>query len=406
MWHAYLFETMSGQLIRPIDLPAFSWTMDINDCSLTTTPTHKPGESSLSGIRLPWSALDTAHTPTARANMLASDRTGIILLHRDHTMDVNNLGTPWVGGAIGSRQDTQADTSFDLTSMMGLLEHRYAVREGKYGTGPNHTSPDTIRYTNMSLRGIASEIGHLCTNLKPGGILPIDWTYRGEQGTHERTYEAWNLQNLSCKAILDKISGVHNGPDMQLRPYLTDSQTNVRWRYLAGNDTDIYLNQTTIHRLTYHPNGGTIGNLTIDHLGPVHRIYASGAGSDKTQLCALAEDLSLVRRTDPYPLREMTYSDPDTDKAPLLVSHAQASLDANKRPLMQIKGDINIDETAGNDVPLHPLGSIWPGDMVELDINAFPILEDGIYRCRLMSMSGNETSTVHLTFDPLEYQLA
>ncbi|MDE5640879.1 MAG: hypothetical protein K2I40_04055, partial [Bifidobacterium castoris] len=199
-------------------------------------------------------------------------------------------------------------------------------------------------------------------------------------------------------------SGVINGPDMQFRPYLTDDQTMIRWRFEAGSDTDIYLGQHTIHRLAYSPAGGTIENLTIDHLGPIHRVYASGAGTDKAQICAFAQDLTLVELADPYPLREMTYADSDTDKHTLLLQHAQASLDANRRPLMQIKGEININDTDGVGV-LHPLGSIWPGEQVELDIQGFPSLDDGIYTCRLMQMDGNETDTVTLTFDPIEYTL-
>lgn len=404
MWTAYIYETMSGRLIRPIDLPAFSWNVTIGDCSLTTTPSHKPGEHDLGGMRVPWTALEHATTAKERRELLASDRHGIILLHRNPTDDPNTLGTPIVGGAIGPRQDTARDTSFSISSIMSLLAERYAAAEGSYASGPNHTSTGTLTYKRMSLRGIASEIGHLCTNLKPGGTLPIDWTYRAEQGDHDRTYEAWNIQNLSCKAILEKISGVINGPDMQFRPYLTDDQTMVRWRFEAGSDTDIYLGQNTIHRLAYSPYGGTIENLTIDHLGPIHRIYASGAGTDKAQICALAQDLTLVERADPYPLREMTYADSDTDKHDLLLAHAQASLEANRRPLMQIKGEIHVDDMDGVGV-LHPLGSIWPGEQVELDIQGFPSLDDGIYTCRLMQIEGNETGTVNLTFDPIEYTL-
>lgn len=404
MWTAYIYETMSGSLIRPIDLPAFSWNVTIGDCSLTTTPSHKPGEHDLGGMRVPWTALEHATTAKERRELLASDRHGIILLRRYAGSDLNALGTPIVGGAIGSRQDTATDTSFSISSIMGLLAERYAVAEGSYANGVDHTSSDTLAYRNMSLRGIASEIGYLCTNLKPGGTLPVDWTYRGEKGTHERSYEAWDVQNLSCKAILEKISGVSNGPDMQFRPYLTSDQTMVRWRFEAGSDTDIYLGQDTMHRLTYSPYGGTIENLTVDYLGPIHRVYASGAGADKAQTCAITQDLSLVELSDPYPLRELTYADSDTDKYELLLGHAQASLDANRRPLMQIKGEINIADMDGAGT-LHPLGSIWPGEQVELDIQGFPSLDDGIYTCRLMQMDGNETDTVKLTFDPTEITL-
>ena len=60
--------------------------------------------------------------------------------------------------------------------------------------------------------------------------------------------------------------------------------------------------------------------MTIDHIGPVMRVYAAGAGSDKAQLGYLAEDLSLCLQSDPWPLREMTLSNTDTDKAEQLAA--------------------------------------------------------------------------------------
>ena len=229
--------------------------------------------------------------------------------------------------------------------------------------------------------------------------MPIDLPYLGETGIHERTYEAWDVQNLSGRDILQKLAGVIGGPDMQFRPYLADSR-HVRWRFLAGSDADVYLGQDTVHVLSYaRGQHSSIEDLRIDYLGPEHRIYATGSGSDKAQMTHMVEDLSLVRQMDPWPLREAAWSDTDADNWPLLRDHAAAQLAAAGRPLMQISGSMHVDALGAGDRPLHPLGSMWPGERVDLDIQGFPTLEDGTYECRLMQMSGDQSDRVDLVFD-------
>ena len=394
-WVAYLVDTMTGLIGSPIDLPAFSWSVSVSDSSLATTRDKGVGENEASGLRVPWSAVP-ASTPAQRASALCADKRGVVLAWRTGE-DPEEIGTPVLMGAITPRTDTASDTSFSLDSPLGILASRYLT--GDFGKNQSGGTSWTKSFTNMSLRGIASEVGWLCTNAKPGGELPVDWTYRGEKGSHERTYRGFDVQNQSGSDILEKLSDVQDGPDMQFRPYLAGDGRHVRWRFLAGGDAEIHLGQKTLHRLAYHPSGGTIEELTVDHLGPVMRVYATGSGTDEAQLCHLSEDLSLVRTDDPWPLKEMAWSDSDTDDAGLLERHANAMLAANRRPLMQIKGVVHANDTDITGLPVHPLGSFWPGELFDLDIDGFPSLPDGTYRCRLMRMDGDETDRVKLTFD-------
>lgn len=398
-WSAYVCDTMSGQLIAPIDIPNFGWSVSVSDSTMATTKDKGAGEYDASGLTLPWTSVPGT-AAADKANLLMQDKRAVCLMWKT-TVDPMDVGTPILFGAISPRTDSWLDTSFAVSSIFDLLDSRYCVREGRYGTAGNGTSTDEIKYAKMSLRGIASEVGYLCTDMKPGGRLPVDWTYRGEAGSHERTYRAFDVQNLSCRSILEKIANVQNGPDMQFRPYLADSQ-HVRLSFVAASDGDVYLGQKQVHRLYCRRYGGDLENVTIDHAGPVQRVYSSGAGTDKAQLTYLAEDLSLCETDDPWPLREMTYSDSDTDKLSLLKSHANGILAANKQPLMQIKGSIDANDTDATGLPLHPLGSFWPGEVVEVAFDGFPGLPDGVYRTRLMQMSGDETSKVSLTFDVME----
>lgn len=397
MWSAYLVDTIDGRIAAPIDLPSFTWTMSVTDSAMSTTRDKSVGEGETSGLRVPWSAIP-GDTASARANAVCQDKRSICLFWRTGH-DRENIGTPILMGAITPRTDTVEDTSFSLSSPMQILADRLMVAEGGYGTGAGATSPDEITLSGLTMRGIASEAGWRLTLAKPGGELPIDWTYRGERGTNSRSWKAFDIQNNSGSAILDELAKA--GPDMQFRPYLTQDGMHVRWQFLAGSDSIPTLGQTTIHRFSWHPYGGTIEDLTIDHIGPVMRVYATGSGTDAATITHLSEDLRLVQTRDPWPLRETTWSDTDADRPDTLVRHADATLQANNTPLMQISGTIHADDADANGVPLHPLGTIWPGELVELAVDGFPTLPDGTYQCQIMQMDGDETDQVRLTFDAM-----
>ena len=173
-------------------------------------------------------------------------------------------------------------------------------------------------------------------------------------------YKDFNVSNHRAADILKNIANADGGPDMQFRPYLSDSQ-HVRFRFLAGSDGDIYLNQDKRLSLSCSPYGGTLENIKIDRAAPYMRVYATGAGSDAGTMCFQSEDLTLVKRQDPYPLRETTTSDTDAKTYELLAAAADGMLNANRQPLMQLSGEIDVNDCDAMGLPLHPLGSFWPG---------------------------------------------
>lgn len=370
-------------------MPAFSWALSVSDSSFSTTRDKGTGEGEASSITLPWTAVP-GDDAAARGSELASARRGIVLFWTNEGDDWP--GVPVIWGAIGTRSDSLSDTTFSLDSPLTILAGRYCVREGAFGAFGG-TSRDVVSFQGQSYRSIAAQVGELCCGSKPGGQLPIDWQYAGEKGGHDRTYQAFDIQNLSCRDILTKLANVSGGPDMQFRPYVRDRQ-HVCLRFLAGSDADVYLGQDTVRRLSCFPGGGSIEDVTVDHLGPVSRVYVNGAGTDQQQLCALAEDLTLQRVQDPWPITETTLSDTDTDNLGLLREHAKAQLEAGARPLMQLSGYVDASDA---DAPSP--GHLWPGEVVELSIDGFPTLPDGIYRLRLMEMSGDEGSRIKLKFD-------
>lgn len=394
-WRCYLGDTMTGLIDRPIDLPSFSWSVSIGDSSLSTNKEKGAGTDEWSGITVPWNAI-SEDDPAARASALSTLRRCLTLFW---DAGDGSLGVPILFGSIGTRTDTWLDTSFSLNSIMSMLFNRYVCREGGYGTGNGGTSPGTIRYEGLSYRGIICALVDLCTSKKPGGLLPVDLPYLGETGTRAREYSEHDIQNNSCAQLVENITNVIGGPDVQFRPYMADDQ-HVRVQLVAGSDGDVYLGQSTIHTLTCFPGGGTIQELKVDHASPIMRVYSSGSGTDAAQICHLSEDMTLSTMSDPWPLVETAYSDSDTDSLNVLVAHSDAQLAANSRPLMQISGKIDF-----NDPHVPAPGSIWPGEMVDVVIQGFPTLPDAIYRMRLMQMTGDQSSVATLKFDVMDYPL-
>lgn len=473
----------------------------------------------------------------ARASALMPYKRGLVLFWHSQADDPNKPGRPVLAGALGVRKSSQLDVSVPFVSMLGLLEDRYLVHEGRFGKGAGNSSPDEFRWVNLSYRALACETIRQCTEVKPGGALPIDLPYLGEKGTHqlpevagdeedkpesgektvkkvnksdgwvsttveadkttvvdhtekvtsktvtvkekytvwqkgkrvERTrdkqktirtgrtvtevktetkpkgsyrvektvtktvttysydkdgketgstkktegptttveqkptevkYRDFNVVNHRCSDILRAIANSAGGPDMQFRPYLTEDGQHIRFRFLAGSDGDVFLYQDKRLSLTYAAGQScTLENVTVDRAQPVHRVYGVGAGTGSGTLTVLAEDLSLVTRSDPWPLMESTYQDSKAEEINVLRGGATAVLQANSRPLMQIKGEVNAYDMDASGMPLHALGSFWPGEMFDVSIQGFPDLPDGVYAMRLMQMSGDETGKVELTFD-------
>lgn len=52
-WRAYVVDTISGQLLCPIDLPNFSWSVSVADSSFSTTKSKGVGQGEVSGLKVP-----------------------------------------------------------------------------------------------------------------------------------------------------------------------------------------------------------------------------------------------------------------------------------------------------------------------------------------------------------------
>lgn len=397
----YLTDVHTGLIGSKIDLGSTSWNLSVNDSSLSTIKSRKVGVDEVSQVDVSWDAVP-GNTPRQKYESIEPGRKAIAGFSlTDDDIARGNMGVPFIWGAITNHSpDTRSGTSITLSSVYAILDNRYVIREGDF---TNNRAKNLLGYSGMSMRGLAAEVGYICTNQKPGGSLPVDWNYRGEKhitkpgensNLHTRNYWAWNVQNLSGADVFDKLAGVSDGVDMQWRPYLADDN-HVRLSFVAGSDEERYLAQAgrPLHLHSFN-GGGNLSKPSVAYAQPIHRWYGTGAGEDAEILTYSAEDLSLIRGSGQYMLRESAFSDSDDDRLELLKPAVDGKLDAWRTPIMQLSGTINL-----NDEGIPQLGLLHPGELVYVDLYDFPSLPSQTYPMRLMNMSSNGGNTVNVVFD-------
>jgi hypothetical protein len=397
----WITDIRDGLLLHKVDLGNVSWSMTVNDASLTTQPDKKVGTNEVQQIDVPWSAIPGV-TQHERYSAIEPFKKGVaVFLVSDEDERSGRKGTPFMWGGITNISSEWDSVTITVSSVYAMLKNRFAVREGDFEY-PH--SKNQLSYAKMTLRGIACEVIKVCTIEKPGGSLPVDLPYLGEQHNHlqnednlkhNRNYWAWNIANISGQQILDKLAGVRDGVDMQFRPYLTADNSHVRVMFVAGTDEEMYLPQTgRPYSFSCFDGGGTFEKLHVDYAQPIERWYATGAGQDAEVLTYLASDLSLVNMQNGFSLCENTISDSDASNPDILVGEANGKLNSWNTPIMQFSGE--YDMSNGN---TPTVGMIWPGELCYLNLSDYPNLPDKRYKCRIMEMSGNTSTRVKLTFD-------
>lgn len=168
----------------------------------------------MSSVTIPWAAVP-GRSAADRYEALEPGSRGVALFWVDDgARRMGSFGTPIVWGVISNRTDGWDSTSVSVSSVYALLTNRFVVRDDAFRDG---TSDSAVTFSGLSMRGIASEVGWLCTSAKQGGELPVDWTYRGERHTrqpgedasvHTRTYDAWDVANISGQSVLNNLETV------------------------------------------------------------------------------------------------------------------------------------------------------------------------------------------------------
>lgn len=377
-WKFHVFETTSGRLLEPLPAVQFSWSTKIGDSNIQGAIDKK----AIQRQSLVWKYEALPHDMTAADlnALLMPDNHGLLISYDDR---------PWLWGIIGQREDTFVDTSFPTNGIMTLLAGRKLTDLWDTWSAKGAS----WQQSGVSLGTIAKRMVQTALN-KPGGYLPITFdddevtaNLPGHNATyHERTHPPYDIANLTVSDLLKNISNVDGGPDIDFRPYVQDGIVYQHMHF--GTEANPNIAQLTDLVFPVGPNSSAVSDFkqTVSADYRADRIYATGAGQDEGTLTAKAEDLTLVQTG--WPLKEASTSSTSVTAQSTLDSTAAGALSPYPAAQWQL--------VVRADYELHPLGTYWPGDEVTVPIHGHRMVPDGVYRARIMEISGTEGADVTL----------
>lgn len=362
MWTAHLFQTTSGQIGPRLNFETMDWSTELN------------GTDSIS------MKLRKSDLPKVDYSYWLSPWWAGIAVFWDNV--------PIAAGPIITRPSESFDTlTIGCGGIRSVLANRLVAPEA-YGDNWDNFSKEKIYYSGQSLATIAKYAVE-ASQRKKGGRLPISYALTDMTGGHERTYQSFNVSNISCDDILTKLSNVIGGPDIMFRPRLVQPN-RLTFDLWTGTDAQprIYQKYSPVWDTT--PSKGMVSNMNVIVTGTYQtsRVYATGAGQDEGTLIQVVTDDSLLQKG--YPLLETVINDSSSEDPAVVMDHARSALDVNNGSLLEIQMTVRADG------PI-PLGSFWPGDLVEIVTKGWLSLPDGVNRMRLLSITGDHTNNVKIS---------
>lgn len=364
MWKSYLFQTTTGRIGPQVQPKDVSWSVSLNG-----TETAKLG---LSKSDLP--KIDYEY-------WLSPWWAGVLFTYDERPI--------YAGPIIGHPYESWTTLNLDCGGLRSLFARRIVAQEM---TDWTQLAKSVVEYRGLSLATIAKRAVQL-SMLKSGGSLPVTFPVpeqtAADDADHQRTYRGFNIQNLFTDDVLTKISNVQQGPDIMFRPrLLNDSQLTFDMWTGSENSPRIPQKITPVWDTT--PVSGSVADFQMTTTGAyqTNRVYAVGAGMDEGTLIRVASDNGPLQQG--YPLLETTYSSGQTEDPNVAQAHANGSLAANNRMLKEINMTVRADG-------VYPLGTFWPGDMIQIAVKGMIGLTDGVYNARLLNINGTHTQDVKLS---------
>lgn len=369
MWTAHLFQMVNGQIGHRVEVESMSWSMELN------------GIESIS-LKLKKSSLPT----TNRHFWLAPWWAGVVLFY---------AGVPVVAGPILSRPSESFDSvSVNCGGIRSTLVKRLVIEEQ---SDWDNLPKSVVAYSGLGLGTIAKRVV-VKAQQKPSGSLPISFPVPDETAAsgadHERTYRGFNLQNVNANDILTKLSNVINGPDIMFKPRLVrDNQLTFDMWHGTENQPRIPQKFSPVWDTT--PAMGQVEDMSVTVTGSYQtsRVFSLGAGTDEGLLIKVATNEAPLQMQ--YPILETVINVGNSENPVVVANHGISNLWANKEPLMEVQMTVRADSAV-------PLGSFWPGDLVNVVTKGWLALPDGVTQMRLLSITGDSSNSVKVSLQKEE----
>lgn len=369
MWTVYLFQTVTGAIGPRVDYENMSWGVELNGTENWSVDLKK---SSLPNLDYNYWL-----TPWWVSCLFCYD------------------GVPIVAGPLVNLP-SESETELKLTGLgiRGVFARRKVTIE--LGLNADWTKlPETwYKWENYSLGTIARKVVEASSSRKIGGSLPINYAVPEEAGIHQRTYNGFNVTNLTTDAVLTKLSNVRNGPDIMFKPRLLAANQLV-FDFWTGTNMDPRIQQNNLPSWDMTPAKNFTPNLRLTTTGAYQsfRVYSTGAGQDQ------GIKMDVVTNSEPmqrgFPLLETSISTSRSEDVKVVRSHAIANLAMNTNRLQEVELHVRADG-------VNKLGTFWPGDLVEVNVKNYITLANGRQRMRLLAMSGSSDNDVMLNLQSEE----
>lgn len=363
MWTAYLFQTSSGIIGPKLNFESVTWSISLNDTESMKFQLRK------------------SDLPVVNLSVWLSPWWGGVLLMWDDA--------PVAAGPIVSvPTESFDDLSIECQGIRAVLARRLVIEEQ---SDWNKLATKSVRYSGLSLGTIAKRVVQLVER-KPGGSLPISFPIPDQtvvnDADHQRNYMSFNLQNIFADDVLTKLSNVIDGPDIMFRPRLIDDNS-LTYDMMYGTETNPRLPQKYSPVWDTTPIAGQVSDLRITRTGAyqTQRVFATGAGIDAGTLIRMSEDLRPTAAG--YPLLESVAPYPSVETPAVLKNHSRGNLQQNRNPLLEISMTVRADG-------VFPLGTFFPGDLVELYVEGWLGLKDGPLQARLLNINGDSSADVKM----------
>lgn len=293
-------------------------------------------------------------------------------------------------GPVWSREYDRSASTLELSAsgLWSYFDHRTLLPP--LGDLPvvDPATGESASYANSSWSGLhLGTIGKRIVQQSmawPGGNLPIVFE-DDKPGAHVRTYVGAELPRIG--QMLENITGVQDGPDIEFRPRWSADRLGVEWFYRSG---DPRLASVATHRINMAVVDSPVDELTVRESGAVLGSLAWTSG-------ARAADVAMVERVvDPrlldagYPLLELVDSSRSsvTERATLLAYSREAARNGGF-PLTHWPLSVH---TGGAGEPRATEFGV--GDFLELTVENDPFIESGRYLRRVVNLSWRAASDV------------
>jgi len=362
MWTAHLFQVTTGQIGPRLNFETMDWSIALNG---SETINMKLRKSDLPAVDLnywlsPWWA-------------------GVALFWE---------GEPIVGGPLITRPSESFDyVTIGCGGIRSILAKRLIAKD-LTTTGWDGFNTGFLTYTGLTLGTIAKRVVE-ASQQKTGGRLPISYVLEDVTGVHERTYKSFNVSNINCDDVLTKLSNVIDGPDIMFKPRLLRPNV-LTFDLWTGTDAQprIFQKFSPVWDTTAPRGSVSSMNVIVTGTYQTSRVYSIGTGQDEGTVIKVATVEAPLQKQ--YPLLETTISDTSSENPAVVMDHGLGELDAHKDPLLEVQMTVRADGDT-------PLGSFWPGDLVDVITEGWLSLPDGRTQMRLLSITGDHTNNVKLS---------